>query len=152
MAHKAAMARQANPDESSDAADASEAPSAAGNNNESNPLDQEGDFPPDGLDNLNAIIRRDMIAMYVRVLGFKVGAVTALYDDQQITNTDRLRELNNPTIRELCRQIGKEGHPVSMILQNCLKLLVFWVKHMWRTSRGVDDLSEVNYDKDIKHL
>jgi hypothetical protein len=39
-----------------------------------------------------------------------------------------------------------------MISQNRLKLLVFWAKHMWRTSCGVYDLSEVNYDKDIKHL
>ena len=39
-----------------------------------------------------------------------------------------------------------------MISQNCLKLLVFWAKHMWCTSRGVDDLSKVDYDQDIKHL
>ncbi len=31
-----------------------------------------------------------------------------------------------------------------MISQNRLKLLVFWAKHMWRTSRGVDDPSEVD--------
>jgi hypothetical protein len=93
-----------------------------------------------------------MIAMYVRDLGFKEGAATALYDDQQITDLNSLRELDDPTIKELCRQIGKEGHPVSMISQNCLKLLVFWAKHMWRTLRGVDDLSKVDYDQDIKHL
>ncbi len=85
-----------------------------------------------------------MIAMYVRILGFKEGIATTLYDDQQITDTDHLRELDDPTIKELCRQIGKEGHPVSMISQNCLKLLVFWQKHMGRTSRGVDDLSKVD--------
>ena len=39
-----------------------------------------------------------------------------------------------------------------MISQNRLTLLLFWEKHMWRTSRGVDDLSEVDYDQDIKHL
>ena len=93
-----------------------------------------------------------MIAMYVRILGFKEGAATALYNNQQITNLDPLRELDDPTIKELCCQIGKEGHPVLMISQNCLKLLVFWVKHMWRTLHGVDDLSEVDYDQDIKHL
>jgi hypothetical protein len=56
--------------------------------------------------------------------------VTALYDDQKITDLDPLRELDDPTIKELCRQIGKEGHPVLTISKNCLKLLVFWVKHM----------------------
>ena len=82
-------------------------------------------FAPNGLDNLDPIIRRDMIAMYVRVLGFKEGAATTLYDDQQITDLDRLHELDDPMIKELCCQISKEGHPVSMILQNHLKLLVF---------------------------
>ena len=145
-------ARQPDPD------DSSEAPSAPeddddDNNATSNPPDQQDrDFAPDGLDNLDTIICRDMITMYVRVLGFKEGAATALYDDQQITNIDHLCELDDPTIKELCRQIGKEGHPVSMLSQNRLKLLVFWAKHMQRTSRGVDDLSDVDYDKDIKHL
>ncbi len=93
-----------------------------------------------------------MIAMYVRVLGFKEGAATALYNNQQFTDLDSLRKLDDPTIKELCCQIGKEGHPVLMISQNCLKLPVFWAKHMWRTSRGVDDLSKVDYYQDIKHL
>ena len=56
-----------------------------------------------------------MIAMYVRVLGFKEGAAAALYNNQQITNSDRLHELDDRTIKELCCQIGKEGHPVLMI-------------------------------------
>jgi hypothetical protein len=127
MAGKAAEACQADPNNSSDAPSA---PDNEDNDNESNPPNQDGDFATDGLDNLDAIICRDMIAMYVHVLGFKEGALTALYDDQQITDLNRLCELDDPTIKELCRQISKEGHPVSMILQNCLKLLVFWTKHM----------------------
>ena len=146
-------ARQADPDDSSEATSAPEDNDDDDNDAVNNPPDQQdGDYVPDGLNNLDAIIRSDMIAMYVRVLGFKEGAATALYDDQQITDTDHLCELDDPTIRELCRQIGKEGHPVSMLSQNRLKLLVFWAKHMRRTSRGIDDLSEVDYDKDIKHL
>ena len=141
MAREAAEARQADPDDSSDPPTA---PNTEDDDDVSNPPNQDGDFAPNSLDNLDAIIHRDMITMYVPVLGFKEGAATALYDDQQITNLDRLRELDNPMIKELCRQIGKEGHPVSMISQNCLKLLVFWAKHMWRTSHGVDDLSEVD--------
>ena len=124
MAREATMARLADLDNSSDIADASNVPSVASNNNKSNPPNQEGDFASDNLDNLDTIICRDMIAMYVRVLGFKEGAAITLYDNQQITDLDRLRELNDPRIKELCRQIGKEGHRVSMILQNCLKLLV----------------------------
>jgi hypothetical protein len=29
----------------------------------------------------------------------------------------------------------------------CLKLFVFWARHMWRTSRGVDDWTNTTYDK-----
>jgi hypothetical protein len=133
-------------------ADVPDAPPAAGDDNDSNPPDGEEDDEASALDNIDPRIRTDMTGMYICVLGFKDGAATALYDDQQITNLDPLRELDDPTIKELCRQIGKEGHPVLMISQNRLKLLVFWAKHMWRTSRGVDELSEVDYDQNIKHL
>ncbi len=64
MACKEVAARQPDPD------DSSEAPSVPENDDDnaaSNPPNQEGDFAPDGLDNLDAIIRRDMIAMYVVV-------------------------------------------------------------------------------------
>ncbi len=68
-------ARQADPDDSSDAPST---PDNEDDDNKSNPSDQDGDFAPNGLDNLDAIIRRDMIAMYVRVLGFKEGTATTL--------------------------------------------------------------------------
>ncbi len=29
----------------------------------------------------------------------------------------------------------------------CLKLFAFWARHMWRTSRGVDDWTNTTYDK-----
>ena len=100
-------------------------PPAAGEDNESNPPNREEGDEACALDNIDALICRDMIAMYVHVLGFKEGAATALYDDQHITDLDPLRELNDPTIKELCCQIGKEGHPVLMILQCwCLMLAV----------------------------
>ncbi len=139
-------------DANANAANVPDAPPAAGEDGDGNLPDAEEEDEAPALDNINTLIRTDMIAMYVQVLGFKQGAATALYDNQQITDLDLLHELDDLTIKELCRQIGKEGHPVSMISQNCLKLLVFWAKHMWRASRGVDDLSKVDYDQDIKHL
>ena len=142
------MARDAAPN----AANVPDAPPAAGKDDNRNPPDGEEDDEARALDNINACISTEKIGMYMRVLGFKEGAATALYNDQKITNLNPLRELDDPTIKELCHQIGKDGHPVSMILQNRLKLLVFWAKHMWRTSRGLDYLSEVDYDRDIKHL
>ena len=116
--------------------------------NESN-----GEDPARDQDNnLDANVRNDTIAMFQRVLTFREGAATALFENQQITDLDSLRELDDDSIKELCRLITKEGHPISVIAQNRLKLLVFWAKHMWRTCRGVDDLTDINYDDDLKHL
>jgi hypothetical protein len=86
---EAARARQPDPDDSSETPSAPEDDDDDDNAASNPPDQQDGNFAPDGLDNLDAIIRRDMIAMYVRVLGFKEGAATALYDDQQITDTLR---------------------------------------------------------------
>ena len=80
--------------------------------------------------NLDANVRNDTIAMFQRVLTFREGAATALFENQQITDMDSLRELDEDSIKELCRSITKEGHPISVIAQNCLKLLAFWAKHM----------------------
>jgi hypothetical protein len=124
------------------------------NNNEdlfSNNEDEE-DAAHDQGNNLDANIRNNTIAMFQRVLTFREGAATALFNYQQITDFDSLRKLDNDTIKELCRSITKEGHPISVIAQNRLKLLVFWVKHMWRTCRGVDDLTNNNHEEDIKPL
>jgi hypothetical protein len=97
------MARDATPN----AADVPDAPPAAGEDNDSNPLDGEEDDEAHTLNNIDARIRTDMIGMYIRLLRFKEGAATALYNDQQITDLDPLRELDDPTIKDLCRQIGK---------------------------------------------
>jgi hypothetical protein len=43
------------------------------------------------------------------------------------------------------------GHPIPMLSQACLKLLAFWARHMWRTSRVPEDWLEMSYG-DNKHL
>jgi hypothetical protein len=101
---------------------------------EENESDGE-DAARDQDNNLDANIRNSTIAMFRRVLTFREGAATALFEDQQITDFDSLCKLNVDTIKELCRLITKEGHPISVIAQNRLKLLVFWAKHMWCTCR-----------------
>ena len=68
------MAQDAN----HNAADVPDEPPAAGKDNNSNPSNGVEDDEARALNNIDALIRRDMIAMYVRVLRFKVGAVTAL--------------------------------------------------------------------------
>ncbi len=80
----------------------------------------------------------------------------ALYDDQMIMTLDVLHDLTNNILKELCRAIRKPGgdgpgHQISKLSVNCLKLFAFWARHMWRTSRGVDDWTDMTYDK-IKTL
>jgi hypothetical protein len=90
--------------------------------------------------------------MFKQVLLFSQGAVEALYDDQMIMTLDVLRDLTNDIIKELCRAIRKPGgdrpgHQNSKLSMTRLKLFAFWARHMWRTSRGVDDWIDTTYDK-----
>ena len=72
------LAHDANPDANPDASDAPDAPPAAGKDDKSNPPDREEEDEACALNNIEALIYRDMIAMYVHILGFKEGAATAL--------------------------------------------------------------------------
>ena len=101
---------------------------------------------------IDVSIRDSTIAMYVRVLSFSQEAATALYDSQGVMTLDNLRELDDDSVKELARSFSKEGYPISILSQNRLRLLVFWVKHRWRTCRGVDDLTDVDYDHDVRPL
>ncbi len=58
---------------------------------------------------IEAVLRQSTIAMFRRVLIFNDGAATSLYDDQMITTFDVLRELDDDTIKEICRAIKKPG-------------------------------------------
>jgi hypothetical protein len=84
------------------------------------------------------------VDMFKRVLLFSQGAAEALYNDQMITALDTLQDLTDDIIKELCRAIRKPGwdvtgHQISKLSVTCLKLFAFWARHMWRTSRGVDN-------------
>jgi hypothetical protein len=94
--------------------------------------------------------------MFKRVLLFSQGAAEALYDDQMITALDTLQDLTDNIIKELCRAIRKPegdvpGHQISELSMTSLKLFAFWARHMWQTSRGVDDWTNTTWD-DIKTL
>jgi hypothetical protein len=94
--------------------------------------------------------------MFKRVLLFSQGAAEALYDNQMITALDTLQDLTDDIIKELCCAIRRPGgdipgHQISELSMTCLKLFAFWARHMWRTSRGLDDWTVMTYD-DIKTL
>ncbi len=93
---------------------------------------------------LETRIRETIVDMFKRVLLFSQGAAEALYDNQMITALDTLQDLTVDIIKELYPAIRKPGgdiprHQISKLSMTCLKLFAFWARHMWRTSRGVDD-------------
>jgi hypothetical protein len=94
--------------------------------------------------------------MFKRVLLFSQGAAEALYDIQMITALDTLQDLTADIIKKLFHAISKPGgyipgHQISKLSVTRLKLFAFWARHMWRTSRGVDDWTNTTWD-DIKTL
>ncbi len=105
---------------------------------------------------LKTRIRETTVDMFERVLLFSQGAAEALYDNQMITALDTLRDLTDDIIKELCRAIRKPGgdvpgHQISKLSMTRLIFFAFWARHMWRTSRGVDDWTNKTWD-DIKTL
>jgi hypothetical protein len=101
-------------------------------------------------------ICKDTVNMFKRVLLFSQRVTEALYDDQMITTLDVLQDLTNDIIKELCRAIRKPGgdipgHQISELSMTRLKLFAFWARHMWWTSRGVEDRTDTTWD-DIKTL
>jgi hypothetical protein len=102
--------------------------------------------------------RDNAIAMFVRTLLFSRGAATALYDDQAVQSLETLRKINDDMIKEMCCAIRKpgdniQGYGISELSMSRLKLFLFYAKHMWRTSRGIDKWTKMTWDniKDLVH-
>jgi hypothetical protein len=117
--------------------------------------DGDDDLQEDAVP-LEARIRTTTVDMFKRVLLFSQGAAEALYDNQMVMTLDVLRDLTNNIIKELCRAIRKPGgdrpgHQISELSVTHLKLFAFWARHMWQTSRGVDDWTDTTYEE-IKTL
>jgi hypothetical protein len=118
--------------------------------------DKDEDEPQEEAAPLEARIRTTTVDMFKQVLLFSQGVAEALYNDQIITTLDVLQDLTDDIIKELCHAIRKPGgdgpgHQISELSVTPLKLFAFWARHMWRTSRGVDDWTNMTYNK-IKAL
>jgi hypothetical protein len=114
--------------------------------------DDDEDDPQEEPAPLEARIHTTTIGMFKQVPLFSQGAAEALYDDQMVTNLDVLQDLTNNIIKELCcaiRKPGRDGpgHQISELSVTRLKFFAFWARHMWRTSRGVDDWTNTTYDE-----
>jgi hypothetical protein len=110
------------------------------NNNDT----EDAGGPQGELALLKTRICKNTVDMFKKVLLFSQGAGEALYDNQMIITLDILQDLTDNIIKELCLAIRKPGgdipgHQISELSVTCLKLFYFWARHMWQTSRGVDD-------------
>jgi hypothetical protein len=112
---------------------------------------EEAEDPQGDLALVETRIHEDTVNMFKRVLLFSQGAAVALYNNQMITTLDILQDLTNDIIKELCRAItkpgrGVPGHQISKLSVTPLKLFAFWAKHMWQSSREVDNWSDTTLD------
>jgi hypothetical protein len=101
-------------------------------------------------------IRSQTIAMYRAILMVSPGAPGPLYNDQGLVRLETLKEAEDKMVDSICRALTKpggdiQGHLIPVLLQARLKLLAFWVRHMWRTSRVPKDWLGTSYE-DIRHL
>jgi hypothetical protein len=105
---------------------------------------------------VEARVHQETIYMFQSALLFSKGVAKALYDNQMIMTLDVLRDLNNNTIKDIARTIRKpggdtQGLQISELSVSYLKIFAFWARHMWQTSRSVDNWTEMTW-KDIKFL
>jgi hypothetical protein len=89
-------------------------------------------------------VHQRTIANLTRLLSINQGAATALFDDQDISGLHSLRNLKDKMAKDVCQAVIKpgrdlQGYPFPVLSQVRLKLLAFWARHLWRTSREPDD-------------
>jgi hypothetical protein len=82
--------------------------------------------------------RENFIAWYKEDFGFTANAVATLYDVQMLKTCSTLSELDYDAIANICKAVSKDtGQSVAKVAVTRLKLLCFWIKHQYRTSREI---------------
>jgi hypothetical protein len=80
----------------------------------------------------------NFIGWYEEEFGFTANAATTLYDVQMLKTCSTLSELDNDAIANICKGVGKgTGRSVAEVAATRLKLVCFWIKHQYRTSREI---------------
>ena len=96
----------------------------------------------------NQAAMRTMLAR----IGFTVAASTVIVDEQGLDQLDEIKLLTDDEVENLCKVIGRPGGtipaavpggnpiadpetPVSLLTENNLKLLAFYLRHQDRVSR-----------------
>ena len=82
--------------------------------------------------------RKNFIAWYSQEFGFTINTATALKDVQMLEDTKTLSELDDDAVENICKAISKDtSQSVAEIAPAKLKLVCFWIRHQYRTSREI---------------
>ncbi len=88
-------------------------------------------------------IRENFIPWYKKEFGFTANAAAALYDVQMLKICLTLSELDNDAIANICKAVGKDTiQLIAEVATTRLKLVCFWIKHQYRTSKEIGTTSK----------
>jgi hypothetical protein len=83
-------------------------------------------------------IKAIVIAWYRDVFGFTLPVATAMYEGQQLINAQTFNELDDDLIDNIFAALRKDkANQIAELAVTRLKLLAFWVRHQYRTSRHI---------------
>ena len=87
----------------------------------------------------NSDTRENLITWFTNEFGFSRNAATALHDVQALKDALALSELDDDdAVANVCKAVGKDvGQSVAKIAATKLKLVCFWIRHQYRTSRVI---------------
>jgi hypothetical protein len=81
---------------------------------------------------------KNFIMWYRKELGFTANTATTLHYLQMHKDTPTLSELDDGAVANICKAISKDtGQSVAKIAATKLKLVCFWIRHQYRTSREI---------------
>ena len=83
-------------------------------------------------------IKANFIAWYCDVFGFTLPVATAMYVGQQLIDAKTFNELDDNLIDNIFSALRKDkANQIAELAVTRLKLLAFWVRHQYRTSRHI---------------
>jgi hypothetical protein len=87
--------------------------------------------------------RENFVTWYKDEFGFTANAATALYNVQMLKTCRTLSELDNEAVANVCKVVSNDtGQSLAGLNATRLKLLCFWIKHQYRTSREIGTTSK----------
>ncbi len=87
----------------------------------------------------NTDTRENVITWFTREFGFSCNAATALHNVQALKDAQALSKLDDDdAVANVCKAVGKDvSQSVAEIAATKLKLVCFWFRHQYRTSREI---------------